>query len=147
VKAKVDSSSTWYKQELGQCLHFGHYMAEEGVLDDDVFSAPVLRLPFFTMDGQTARPQRASSWMYRTRSPTWGDEGRRAQTPPHTRLPWVPGCRPSPKEGGSGKGKGKNVEFNNSDDSEDGMALDDIVPLTNGYVWMRWKESKRTIPL
>jgi hypothetical protein len=39
------------------------------------------------------------------------------------------------------------MEFNDSDNSEDGMALDDIVPPTNGYIRMRWKESKRAIPL
>ncbi|KAJ7302832.1 hypothetical protein DFH08DRAFT_826296 [Mycena albidolilacea] len=132
-----------YDQELGWCLHFGRYMAEEGVLDDDVFGTPVPRLPFFTMDRQIARPQQASSWMYRTRSPTRGNEGRRVQTPPPTRLPWAPRCGPSPKEGGSSKGKGKHVEFNDSDDLEDGMALDDIVPPTDGYIRTRWKESKR----
>jgi hypothetical protein len=42
TKAKVDGSSTWYNRELGRCLHFGRYSAEEGVLDNDVFGAPVL---------------------------------------------------------------------------------------------------------
>ncbi|KAJ7326338.1 hypothetical protein DFH08DRAFT_816675 [Mycena albidolilacea] len=116
-------------KELGWHLHFSRYSVEEGVLDDDVFGAPVPRLPFFAMDGQTARPQRASNWMYRSRSPAQGDVGRRARTPPPTRLPWVPGCGPATKEGGdqSSKGKGKDVKFDDSDDSDEGMDLADVV--------------------
>ncbi|KAJ7355476.1 hypothetical protein DFH08DRAFT_954952 [Mycena albidolilacea] len=129
ANAKVNSSSTWYDRELGRRLHFGRYTADEGVLDDDVFGAPVPQFPFFTMDGQTARPQRASNWMYRSRSPKRGEEGRRAQTPPPTRLPWAPGCSPSEEEGGGqcGKGKGKNMEFDDSDNSDEGMDLADVV--------------------
>ncbi|KAJ7351560.1 hypothetical protein DFH08DRAFT_806279 [Mycena albidolilacea] len=128
-KAQVDCSSTWYDREFGRCLHFGRYSAEEGVLDDDVFGAPVPRLPFFAIDGQTARPQKASSWMYRTRSPARGDEGRQARTPPPKRLPWAPGCGPSTREGSgqSSKGKGKDVKFDDSDDSDEGMDLADVV--------------------
>ncbi|KAJ7355480.1 hypothetical protein DFH08DRAFT_803488 [Mycena albidolilacea] len=129
-KAKVSSASTWYDRDHGRRLHFGRYRTEEGVLDEKVFGAPVPRFPFIVIEGEVAKPQRASRWMYRTRSPARGDQGRRATTPPPTRLPWAPGCGPSPKgkSGEKGKGKGKWMSDSSGPDSDDSMDVDNAEP-------------------
>ncbi|KAJ7363861.1 hypothetical protein DFH08DRAFT_949493 [Mycena albidolilacea] len=127
-KAKVSCASTWYDRDHGRRLHFGRYRAEEGVLDEEVFGAPVPRFPFIVIEGEVAKPQRASRWMYRSRSPARGDQGRRATTPPPTRLPWAPGCGPSPKGKSGEKGKGKRMSDSSGPDSDDGMGVDDAEP-------------------
>ncbi|KAJ7323817.1 hypothetical protein DFH08DRAFT_968838 [Mycena albidolilacea] len=111
---------------------------EEGVLDDEVFDAPVPRLPFIVLKGEVAKPHRTSRWMYHTRSLARGNQGQKATTPSPERLPWAPGCGPSPEEGSGEKGKGKRRQESEASNtsSDDSMDLDEVasVPVATNVV-------------
>ncbi|KAJ7241303.1 hypothetical protein B0H12DRAFT_1074518 [Mycena haematopus] len=117
---KPSTSTMWVDRQLGRYLHFGRLAVEPGMLDEGRFGAPVPRHPFIIMDGEVARNQKPSRWMYPREKPAPHEVGKRAVAPDPSRLPLLHGS-----EEGEGKGKGKQDEEETDDDV--GMELD--VPL------------------
>ncbi|KAJ7263212.1 hypothetical protein B0H12DRAFT_296156 [Mycena haematopus] len=100
----------------------GSYCPPAGSLDIERFGAPVPRIPFFTVDGDHARPMRPSHWMYRKEEvPRW-EEGRTMETPEASVLPRTEGNSNHQKDD---KGKAKAGEADEEMSFENVMEADD----------------------
>lgn len=84
----IGSTKAWYDRTNGRCLYFGHHIIPPGVLDDDIFGAPVPQFAFIHPSNGGGIPKLASSWMYSSQHPSRDDRNRRPSTPDPNRLPW-----------------------------------------------------------
>ncbi|KAJ7184053.1 hypothetical protein C8R46DRAFT_1208283 [Mycena filopes] len=123
---EISSKNAWVDRVRKRRLHFGEFIIPGGVVDSDVFGAPVPPYQFVVPDGNKYTPTKASHWMYRTAAPRRGDAGRKQQ-PPHPNQ--LPPRRNLAKSKDLEKAKGKAVAMYDdnddySDDEPDGMDVD-----------------------
>ncbi|KAJ7233606.1 hypothetical protein B0H12DRAFT_1239290 [Mycena haematopus] len=124
---KPGTSSMWVDRQLGRYLHFGRLAVEPGVLDEGRFCAPVPRHPFIIMDGEVARNQKPSRWMYPKEKLAPHEVGKRAAAPSPLRLPLLHDS--GEREEGKGKGKARDSDVEEEDDSDDDVGMNLDVPL------------------
>ncbi|KAJ7215076.1 hypothetical protein GGX14DRAFT_563116 [Mycena pura] len=90
-KQEIAMKSTWFDRSRSRHLHFGHFSTIPGVLDCQVFGAPVPQFPFMHPDSRGgARPKTKSVWMYPMERPEKGTTGRTMGLPDAQRLPLLP---------------------------------------------------------
>ncbi len=83
----------------------------------------VPRHPFFVMDGERARPQAPSHWMYPTQAPARGDAGRKPTIPGSAQLP-SSASEEAKVDQSKGKGKGREPAAADKEDSSLGESSD-----------------------
>ncbi|KAK7015408.1 hypothetical protein R3P38DRAFT_2543814, partial [Favolaschia claudopus] len=90
-KYKMQNREEWFDREKGRRIYLSGFHAPPGVVNSDVWGAPVPHFPFITMDGNRETMSLPSYWMYPSRHPRPLDVGRPADPPNPEELPYQDG--------------------------------------------------------
>ncbi|KAK6988365.1 hypothetical protein R3P38DRAFT_2660707, partial [Favolaschia claudopus] len=90
-KYKILKEEEWFDREKGRRIYFDDFQVPPGVVNSDVWGAPVPHFPFITVDGNKEVMALPSYWMYPSRHPRPLDVGRPAIPPEPEELPYKDG--------------------------------------------------------
>ncbi|KAJ7145042.1 hypothetical protein C8R46DRAFT_1232425 [Mycena filopes] len=124
-RGELNYRNQWVDRVRRRRLYFGDFVIPAGVVDVDIFGAPVPRYQFMVLDGNKYKPLKASHWMYRKDAPLCGDVGKKQRTPHPNQLPrWKELAKGKDAAKAKGKAVAPYVDNDYDDDDVEGMDVD-----------------------
>ncbi|KAJ7159502.1 hypothetical protein C8R46DRAFT_1224094 [Mycena filopes] len=124
-RGELHFRNQWVDRVRRRRLYFGDFVLPSGIVDVDVFGAPVPRYQFVVLDGNKYTPMKASHWMYRTDAPLRGDAGKKQRAPHPNQLPkWADISKGKDTVKAKGKAVAPYADDDDDDDDVEGMDVD-----------------------